>query len=115
MPGDRDRKIRRNVARRDQCVIAVAADPEERGEIAEVVIGIHCLMPEPGDELRDGHPVARTDLGQGLPEVVLDPDRGGDPVDAQRMRAALPLPGIGLDEEFAHRRASLPVDVRGSP
>ena len=107
--------IGRNFTCSDERVVAGTTHPKERGKVAEVVIGIHRLVPEPRYELRDGHSVAQADFAERIPEMVLDPDRGGDPVDAQTVSTALPLAGVGLDEEFAYRRGLPSRECRRRP
>src|SRR5690554_51913 len=102
MVGDRNAEIGGDLARCDQRMVTGATYPQKRGEIAQIMVGVHSLVPQARDELRDGHAVALANFAERIPEVVLDPDRSGNPINAQTMGAALPLAGVSLDEEFTH-------------
>ncbi|QTK82631.1 Hypothetical protein AT6N2_L1942 [Agrobacterium tumefaciens] len=100
----RNRNIcpRRNIAGKLKREITPAADPQERGEIAEIVPGIDRFIVKLGDELHAVHAIAARDLVQRRPEEVLKPHTGHHAVDPERPRMAFPKRGVCLDEKFAH-------------
>jgi len=81
-PGDRLVDIHWDVSRQLKVEIACAADPQERGEVPQIVAGINGLVMQLGYQLRDVHAIAVCDFLELRPEEILQPNACHHAIDA---------------------------------